>query len=111
MEALPGSDAFSGHMSTVTTVTFKKIKVKKGQQIAFLKLKQITSMEGTQTTWDDTFETKVEGEFSGKAQFNLTTGTMKQYKSSGAFKGIRTNLSDDSSYNYTQHFAMTMKIK
>ena len=106
-----GSDGYSGHQQVTTTVTFKKIKVKKGKQIAILKMKQIISENGTTVTWDDTYDVKMEGEFVGTAQFNITDGFVKLYKTSGSLKGLRTNLSNDHVWNYVQNFDLKMKRK
>ena len=106
-----GSDGYSGHQQVTTTVTFKKIKVKKGKQIAILKIKQIISENGTTVTWDDTYDVKMEGEFVGTAQFNITDGFIKLYKTSGSLKGHRTNLSNDSVWSYVQNFDLKTKRK
>ena len=109
LEARVGTDGYSGHQRTNTTITFKKIKIKKGKQIAILKIKQIVSEEATQLNWDDTYDIKTEGEFVGTAHFNITDGYIKLFKISGSYKGLRTNLSNDRSFNYVQSFDMKMK--
>ena len=106
-----GSDGYSGVQRTVSTITFKKIKPKRGQQIAVLKIKLIVSEEGTQLNWDESYDVKVEGEFVGTAKFNITGGYLKQYKVSGSLRGIRTKLSNDRSFNYVQNFDVKMKLK
>ena len=111
LAARVGVDGYSGHQKTITTITFKKIKVKKGKQIAILKIKHIVTEESTQLNWEDTYEVKQEGEFFGTVQFNLTDGFIKLYKTSGSLKGVRTDLSNDRSYNYVQNFDIKMKRK
>ena len=53
----------------------------------------------------------MEGEFVGTAQFNITDGFVKLYKTSGSLKGLRTNLSNDHVWNYVQNFDLKMKRK
>ena len=74
-------------------------------------MKQIISENGTTVTWDDTYDVKMEGEFVGTAQFNITDGFIKLYKTSGSLKGHRTNLSNDSVWNYVQNFDLKTKRK
>ena len=111
LEARTGSDGYSGIQKNVTTVTFKKIKVKKGQEIAILKIKMISSDEGTESSWDEIYDVKTVGEFKGTAQYNLTAGRMRQFKASGSMKGSRTKLSNDKTYQYIMNMDMKMKRK
>ena len=111
LEAKTGSDGYSGIQQSVTTVTFKKIKIKRGQKIAILKIKVISSEEGTESSWDEIYDIKTDGEFRCTAEFNLTAGRLKQMRASGSMKGSRTKLSNDKIMQYVQAMDIKMKRK
>ena len=110
-ESLFGFDKFEGTTEEVVTYTFKKVKEKKGDLIAYIKVTQIHIQQGVGTNWDDTIEFNLTGELKGEMRFNITKGHVMRGKMSGKFYGKGKSLDDDSSRSFSVNIDVKFKTK
>lgn len=106
-----GFDKFEGTTKEEVTYTFKKIKEKKGDLIAYIKVSQIHIQQGVASNWDETIEFNLTGELKGEMRFNITKGYAVRGKMSGKFYGKGKSLDDDSSRSFSMNIDIKFKTK
>jgi hypothetical protein len=110
-ESLFGVDNFEGTIEEEITYTFKKVKEKKGDLIAYIRVVLFQLQQGVITNWDDTIEFTLAGELKGEVRFNITKGYMTRAKMSGKFYGKGKSLDNDSSMSYSTTVDVRVKTK
>ena len=110
-ETLYGFDKFEGTSEEEMTFTFKKVKEKKGDLIAYIRVAQFHIQQGVGTNWDETIEFTQTGELKGEMRFNITKGYMMRGKWSGKFYGQGKSLDDDSSKSFSMNIDIKYKTK
>ena len=108
-ENIFGWDEFEGTTTSKISYIFKKIKEKKGNKIAYIKLKTIVEVNGVGGRDDEAIEMIVSTEVDGDIKFNITTGLMERCKMSMTITGSGRNLEDDSIQKF--NMAMSAKVK
>ena len=93
------------------TYSFKKIKKKRGDEIAVVEIKILYEVGGIGTTWDETVKFTQTGEFKCKTEFNITKGLLLSNKIAGVMVLKGKDLSDDSSWNAAISVALKQKGK
>ena len=106
-----GFDKFEGAHIERTKFTFKKIKKKKGDLIAWIDCKSALDINGVGIGWDETVEFSQSGEFIGIIKFNLTKGFIVLNRMDGAMRLKGKNLEDDKTWNAMINVAMKQKGK
>ena len=86
---------YVGITTTILNYTFKKIKEKKGELIAYIDLVSTITSRGTTTTWEEEYEVEFSGDVEAKIRFNLPRGYSIRNKATIYFKGINKNLKTD----------------
>ena len=102
-------DEFEGTQKSIMSYNFKKIKEKKGNKIAYIKLKNIVEINGVGSREDKSIELAVSIEVNGNIKFNITTGLMESCKVSSAITSSGRNLEDDKIEKLSM--GMSVKIK
>jgi len=102
-------DEFEGTQKSIISYNFKKIKEKKGNKIAYIKLKNIVEINGVGSREDKSIELAVSIEVNGNIKFNITTGLMESCKVSSAITSSGRNLEDDKIEKLSM--GMSVKIK
>ena len=100
-------DEFEGTQKSIISYNFKKIKEKKGNKIAYIKLKNIVEINGVGSREDKSIELAVSIEVNGNIKFNITTGLMESCKMSMSMTTAGRDLEDDS----IRKFFLNMSIK
>ena len=106
-----GLDKFKGTIHETTTYTFKKLKKKKGELIAYIKTSHTYELKGVGTNWDETIEFTQTGELKGEMRFNITKGVIVRGKNSGRFYGRGKSLDDDKSRSFSMNIDIGFKQK
>ena len=106
-----GLDKFEGIIEDELTYTFKKVKEKKGDLIAYIRVVLTNVVQGVGTNWDDTIEFTQAGEMKGEMRFNITKGYIMRGKMSGKFYGKGKSLDNDSSMSYSTTVDVRVKTK
>jgi len=102
-------DEFEGTQKSIISYNFKKIKEKKGNKIAYIKLKNIVEINGVGSREDKSIELAVSIEVNGNIKFNITTGLMESCKISSAITSSGRNLENDKIEKLSM--GMSVKIK
>ena len=102
-------EKFEGTEKSKFIYKFKKIKEKKGNKIAYIKLKNIVEINGVGSREDKSIELAVSIEVNGNIKFNITTGLMESCKVSSAITSSGRNLEDDKIEKLSM--GMSVKIK
>ena len=102
-------EEFEGTQKSIISYNFKKIKEKKGNKIAYIKLKNIVEINGVGSREDKSIELAVSIEVNGNIKFNITTGLMESCKVSSAITSSGRNLEDDKIEKLSM--GMSVKIK
>ena len=100
-------EEFEGTQKSIISYNFKKIKEKKGNKIAYIKLKNIVEINGVGSREDKSIELAISTEINGNIKFNITTGLMESCKMSSAITSSGRDLEDDK----IKKFSMGMSIK
>ena len=108
-ENIFGWEDFEGTTSSKLSYIFKKIKEKKGNKIAYIKLKNIIELNGVGGRDDKAIEILITTEVDGDIKFNITTGLMERCKMSMVIAGSGRDLEDDSIEKF--NMAMSAKVK
>ena len=104
-----GWEDFEGTTTSKITYTFKKVKEKKGNKIAYIKLKNILELHGVGGRDDKAIEMTVSTEVDGDIRFNITPGLIERCKMSTVITGAGRSLEDDSVEKF--NMAMSAKVK
>ena len=102
-------DEFDGNKQSTITYTFKKVKEKRGDMIAYITVENAFELSGIGRTEDKTIEFTQTVLFTGKLKYNITKGITSSCKMSGAINGKGRDLDDDSEKNF--YMSMDMKLK
>jgi len=108
-ENIFGWEDFEGTTSSKLSYIFKKIKEKKGNKIAYIKLKNIIELNGVGGIDDQAVEITITTEVNGDIKFNITTGLMERCTMSMVIAGFGKDLEDDSIEKF--NMAMSAKVK
>jgi len=100
-------EEFEGTKKSILSYSFKKLKEKKGNKIAYIKLKNIVEINGVGSREDKSIELAISTEINGNIKFNITTGLMESCKMSSAITSSGRDLEDDK----IKKFSMGMSIK
>jgi len=100
-------EEFEGTKKSILSYNFKKLKEKKGNKIAYIKLKNIVEINGVGSREDKSIELAISTEINGNIKFNITTGLMESCKMSSAITSSGRDLEDDK----IKKFSMGMSIK
>ena len=100
-------EEFEGTQKSIISYNFKKIKEKKGNKIAYIKLKNIVEINGVGSREDKSIELAISTVINGNIKFNITTGLMESCKMSSAITSSGRDLEDDK----IKKFSMGMSIK
>ena len=102
-------DEFDGNKQATITYTFKKVKEKRGDTIAYITIENAFELRGIGTTEDKTIEFTQTVLFTGNLKYNITKGMTSSCKMSGAINGKGRDLDNDSEKNF--YLSLYMKIK
>ena len=100
-------EEFEGTQKSKISYNFKKIKEKRGNKIAYIKLKNIVEINGVGSREDKSIELAISTEVNGNIKFNITTGLMESCKMSLAITSSGRDLEDDK----IKKFSMGMSVK
>ena len=100
-------EEFEGTKKSKISYNFKKIKEKKGNKIAYIKLENIVEISGVGGREDKSAEIQMSTTVNGNIKFNITTGLMESCKMSMTMTTAGRDLEDDS----IRKFFLNMSIK
>ena len=107
----PFFEEFEGTEKSKFIYKFKKIKEKKGNKIAYIKLKNIVEINGVGSREDKSIELAISTEISGNIKFNITTGLMESCKMSMSIAGSGRDLEDDDIKKFSMGLSAKIKQK
>ncbi len=90
-----GMGSFIGTTSSIAEYTFKKIKEKKGDLIAYIDVDCTFESKGINRHWDHEYESTFTGTYSMEHRFNITKGVFVRSKDTMTIKGRGRNLETD----------------
>ncbi len=88
-------EEFEGTQKSKISYNFKKIKEKKGNKIAYIKLENIVEISGVGGREDKSAEIQMSTTVNGNIKFNITTGLMESCKMSTSITTSARDLEDD----------------
>ena len=88
-------EEFEGTQKSKISYNFKKIKEKRGNKIAYLKLENIVEISGVGGREDKSAEIQMSTTVNGNIKFNITTGLMESCKMSTSITTTARDLEDD----------------
>ena len=91
--------------------TFKKIKEKKGELIAYIDLVLTISSKGVSSNWGKEYEINFSAKNEEEIRFNLTQGYVVRQKTKASFKGTGKNLESDATDNLFMSVEVSIKNK
>ena len=100
-------EKFEGTRKSKITYNFKKIKEKRGNKIAYIKIENNLEIVGVGDSDDKSIELTLSTTIKGDIKFNITTGLMESCKMSMSITTVGRDLEDDS----IKKFFMTMSAK
>jgi len=100
-------EEFEGTEKTKITYKFNKLKEKKGNKIAYIKLENITEISGVGSNRGKSVDMTITTVVDGKIKFNLTTGLTESCKMSMSIAGSGRDLEDDD----IKEFSMGLNAK
>ena len=100
-------EKFEGTKKSKITYKFKKIKEKRGNKIAYIKLENNLEVVGVGDSDDKSIELTLSTKIKGDIKFNITTGLMESCKMSMSITTTGRDLEDDS----IKKMFMTMSAK
>ena len=104
-------EEFEGTKKSKISYNFKKIKEKKGNKIAYIKLKNIGEISGVGTSGDKSIDLTIATVINGDIKFNITTGLMESCKMSMAVTSSGRDLEDDSIKKMSMGLSAKLKQK
>ena len=102
-------EEFEGTQKSKISYDFKKIKEKKGDKIAYIKLNNIVEIVGVGGREDKSAEIQMSTMVHGDIKFNITTGLMESCKMSTSITTTARDLEDDKIKKFSM--GMNAKIK
>ena len=104
-------EEFEGTQKSIISYNFKKIKEKRGNKIAYIKLKNIVEINGVGSRADKSIEMTLSTVINGDIKFNITTGLMESCKMSMAVTSSGRDLEDDSIKKMSMGMSAKLKQK
>ena len=104
-------EEFEGTQKSKFSYNFKKIKEKRGNKIAYIKLKNIGEISGVGTSGDKSIDLTIATVINGDIKFNITTGLMESCKMSMAVTSSGRDLEDDSIKKMSMGLSAKLKQK
>ena len=111
VDNFPGFDGFEGTKEEKVTYTFKEIKEKRGNKIAYIDMQMEIVLVGVGSTWEKTVEFTQSFSGGGKMQFNIDKGIFKKCKMDWTAVGQGRDLEDDSVRKYSINMSIITKQK
>ena len=111
LKYLSGYDEFEGMQKAKSIFTFKQIKEKKGDKIAYLNQKSEIQIQGIGSLNSDNIEINTTLTGNAKIQFNLDKGIIKRCKQSLSSVGVSKNLSSNKEEKHTMNMSIQIKTK
>ena len=102
-------EEFEGTQKSKISYDFKKIKEKRGDKIAYIKLNNIVEIIGVGGREDKSAEIQMSTMVHGDIKFNITTGLMESCKMSTSITTTARDLEDDKIKKFSM--GMNAKIK
>jgi len=88
-------EEFEGTQKSKISYNLKKIKEKRGNKIAYIKLENIVEISGVGGREDKSAEIQMSTTVNGNIKFNITTGLMESCKMSTSIATSARDLEDD----------------
>jgi len=104
-------EEFEGTKKSKISYHLKKIKEKKGNKIAYIKLKNIGEISGVGASGDKSIDLTIATVINGDIKFNITTGLMESCKMSMAVTSSGRDLEDDSIKKMSMGMSAKLKQK
>ena len=104
-------DEFEGTQKSKISYTLKKIKEKRGNKIAYIKLNNIVEIIGVGGREDKSAEIQMSTVVQGNIKFNITTGLMESCKMSTAITTTARDLEDDKIKKFSMALSAKLKQK
>ena len=95
-----GMDNFVGTTSVTTIYTFKKIKEKRGELIAYIDSDVIFNVRGISQSWEEDWEMDFSGEVHQEIRFNITKGVLVKERGVSSFRGNGKNLETEKTESF-----------
>ena len=111
VDSFPGLDFFEGTKKETSTYTFKKVRVKRGDKIAYINVSMQIELHGVGTTWEKTLEFSQILTGTCKVQFNIDKGIIKKSDISMSAVGEGKDLENDTIRKYTVNMMIESKGK
>ena len=111
VDSFPGLDFFEGTKKETSTYTFKKVRVKRGDKIAYINVSMQIELHGVGTTWEKTIEFSQILTGTCKVQFNIDKGIIKKSNISMSAVGEGKDLENDTIRKYTVNMMIESKGK
>ena len=111
IDNFPGFDMFEGTKTSTTTYSFKDVKEKRGNEIAYVDMQLEMSLVGVGSTWEKTVEFTQNFSGGGKMQFNIDKGIFKKCTMNWSAVGQGRDLEDDSIRKYEIDMMIKTKQK
>ena len=102
-------EKFEGTYQSKKTYKFKKIKEKRGNKIAYIKLENNLEVVGVGDSDDKSIELTLSTKIKGDIKFNITTGLTESCKMSMSITTVGRDLEDDSIKK--MFMSMSAKVK
>ena len=100
-------EEFEGTTKSKITYHLKKIKEKRGNKIAYIKLDNNLEINGVGDSQDKSIEMTISTSVKGNIRFNITTGLMESCKMAMSITSTGRDLEDDS----IRQMIMSMNVK
>ena len=100
-------EEFEGTKKSKITYHLKKIKEKRGNKIAYIKLDNSLEINGVGDSQDKSIEMTISTSVKGNIRFNITTGLMESCKMAMSITSTGRDLEDDS----IRQMIMSMNVK
>ena len=110
-DSFPGTEDAEGWQKKITEYTFKKVKKKKGNMVAYIKTKGTSYAEMYQDIWDREYRGIIEGNWEGDLQFDITRGVIIKSTIKAETIVTNINLENDEEEKFFQTMEMKMKWK
>ena len=104
-------EEFEGTQKSIISYNFKKIKEKRGNKIAYIKLENIVEIIGVGDSDDKSIDLTISTVINGDIKFNITTGLMESCKMSMAITGSGRDLEDDDIKKFSMGLSAKIKQK
>ena len=111
IDAFAAFDFFEGEKKQAVTYTLKKVKEKRGDEIAYIQSETDILLRGIGGSWEKTVEFTQSFAGTANIQYNVDKGILKSCKMSFAAIGKARDLEDDSVRNFSVNMDIRIKCK